>query len=87
MANSYARFATASGKDVILELSEMIACWEGKASGTIIFHLAGIDEPIMVLVDFEDFVADFVSYHDYRQAKEKPGSKPGSSPTLVVLQN
>ena len=84
MANTYARFATPGGEGVVLELSQMIACWEGKTSGTTSFHLAGIDEPIMVLVNFEDFVADYVSYHDYRQAKEKPGRKPGSSPKLVV---
>ena len=86
MANTYARFATPAGEGVILELSQMIACWEGKTPGTTVFHILGIDEPIMVLVDFEDFVADYVSYHDYRQPKEKPGLLPGSSPKLVVSQ-
>ncbi len=84
MANVYARFATPAGEGVILELSQMIACWEGKTPGTTVFHILGLDEPIMVLVDFEDFAADFISYIDYRVPKEKPGREPGSSPKLVV---
>ncbi len=86
MANSYARFATPAGEGVILELSQMIACWEGKTPGTTVLHIAGVEEPIVVLVDFEDFTNDFISYIDYRVPKEKPGSKPGSSPRLVVSQ-
>ncbi len=86
MANAYARFGTHAGQDVILDLSQMISCWEGKNPGCTIFHMFGIEEPIEVMVDFNDFVADFVSYHDYRVPKEKPGSNPppGSVPKLVV---
>ena len=87
MANGYARFATQGGQDVILDLSQMISCWEGKNPGCTVFHMFGIDEPIAVLVNFEDFVTDHLSYYDYRQAKEKPDSKPGSSPKLVAWKD
>ena len=87
MANSYARFLTPAGEGIVLELSQMVACWEGKVEGTTVFHIAGVEEPIVVLVDFEDFTDDFISYIDYRVPKEKPGRKPGSSPKLVVSKD
>ncbi len=66
-----ARFTTTTGGDVLLNMGSMIACWEGKSFNTIVFNILGIDEPVVVVGDFETFIGDWLTYYDYRQSKKK----------------
>ena len=47
----YIRFTTPEGESVIIDLGGMIACWDGKAHGTIVFQLAGVEEPLVVTTE------------------------------------
>ncbi len=76
-----ARFTTTAGEDVILDLSGLIACWEGTepSPDTIVFNLMGLDEPVEVVGNFEEFVTDWLDYYDCRQSKKKPCRKQQGS--------
>ena len=74
-----ARFTTTAGEDVILDLAGLIACWEGKSPDTIIFNLVGLDEPVEVAGNFDQFVTDWLTYYDCRQGKKKPRRKQRGS--------
>ena len=81
-----AHFTTTAGEDVILDLSGLIACWEGKepSPDTIVFNLMGLDEPVEVAGNFEKFVTDWLTYYDCRQGKKKPRRKQRQGSGTVV---
>ena len=74
-----ARFTTTAGEDVLLDLAEMLACWEGKSPDTIVFNIAGLYEPVIVSGNFGKFVTDQITYYDCRQGKKKPRRKQQGS--------
>ena len=84
-----ALFTTTAGEDVILNLTELIACWEGKKPGpdTIVFNLAGLNEPVEVIGNFEKFVTDWLDYYDCRKGEKKPHRKQQGSVVKIAAVN
>ena len=85
MGDELHRFTTIEGEDMILDLAGLIACWEGKKAGTIVFYLIGLDDPVEVAGDFEKFTHDWVDYYDCRQGKKKPCRKKQQGSAIVKL--
>ncbi len=85
MGDDLHRFTTVEGEDVILDLAGLIACWEGKKAGTIVFHLIGLDDPVEVAGDFEKFTHEWLDYYDCRQGKKKPRRKKQQGSTIVKI--
>ncbi len=82
-----ARFTTTTGEDVLLDLSGLLACWEGKSPDTIVFNLVGLDEPVEVAGNFETFVTDWLTHYDCRQGKKKPRRKQQGSIVKIAAVN
>ena len=67
-----ARFETASGKDVVIDLESIIMICDGHNSGCTVFHIIGLDEPIEVVAEFKTLLDNWFSYYDCRQKQKKP---------------
>ncbi len=65
MTNFY-RFNSSMGKEVILNLDYLIACWDGEKEGTMVLQLDGLDEPVLVQKNFDEFIEENLTYYDER---------------------
>ncbi len=63
---NFFRFNSSMGKEVVLNLEYLIACWDGEKEGTMVLQLDGLQEPVLVQRNFHEFVEDTFTYYDER---------------------
>lgn len=81
------RFETNHGP-VLLDLELVCAVWLGKEPDTTVLQLSGMEEPVAVNMNFEEFVNDWVDHTDPRPKKKKPRKvKRGSVAKVVALKS
>lgn len=60
------RFRSVMGKEVVLNLDYLIACWAGEKDGTMVLQLDGLAEPVLVQRNFDEFIEEHFTYYDER---------------------
>ena len=63
---SFFRFNSAMGKEVVLNLDYLIACWDGEKDGTMVLQLDGLEEPVLVRKNLDEFIDEHFDYYDER---------------------
>ncbi len=54
------------GKEVVLNLDYLIACWDGEKDGTMVLQLDGLEEPVLVRKNLDEFIDEHFDYYDER---------------------
>ena len=80
------RLKTAAGHEVVLDLGQILACWEGKTVGHTVLEFFGRDDVIEIVADFDTFVREFFTVYDVRPKEKKPRRKKrqGSSTPIIT---
>ncbi len=66
LVTNFFRFNSSMGKEVVLNLEYLIACWEGEKADTMVLELDGLETPILVQKNFGEFVEENFTYYDER---------------------
>jgi len=66
VVTGFYRFNASMGKGVVLNLEYLIACWEGEKADTMVLELDGLEEPVLVEKNFDQFVEENFTYYDER---------------------